>query len=301
MIAKETFIAGDKVLASDINQIAKNANDSGFRDDINAGESITAFRPVFLDEATGKWKFSDADDINRLNFDGIALEAGTNNNPMKVQLAGLVRGLSSLTPGAKYFIQDDGTIGTTPGTSCIFVGVAVKTTEMAIQKLPQTLPAVDGSQLANIFAFDTVASDNIRNSNDASKQTRMEDYTKIKEIKIDSDFIGATKGVRVAFRLAASPTGGTTRYAKIYKNGSPIGTERSTTGLGTDYDEDFSGFVAGDLIQVYAKSGSFSSGHYAVVSNFRLKYDYVISSILKELMTPLATTHAYPTTNQDPA
>jgi len=134
MIAKETFIAGDKVLASEINQVAKNANDSGFRDDINAGESITAFRPVFLDEATGKWKFSDANDIARLNFDGIALEAGTNNNPLKVQVSGIARGLSSLTPGAKYFVQDDGTIGTTPGTSCIFVGVAVKATELAIAK-----------------------------------------------------------------------------------------------------------------------------------------------------------------------
>lgn len=131
---KENYTA-EKVLYADLNQISKNANDGGgFRDDIQAHESITALRPVFLDDTENQWKYCDANDVDRLQFDGFALEAGSADTAMAVQLEGIVRGLSSLDVGKKYYVQDDGTIGTTPGTYEILVGVAISATELLILK-----------------------------------------------------------------------------------------------------------------------------------------------------------------------
>lgn len=131
---KENY-TDEKVYDGDLNQIAKNANDGGgFRDDIEAHESITALRPVFLDDTENQWKYSDANDTGRMRFDGFALEAGSADTAMAVQLSGIVRGLSSLDVGKKYYLQDDGTIGTTPGTNEILVGIAVSATELLILK-----------------------------------------------------------------------------------------------------------------------------------------------------------------------
>ena len=110
MKGKENYI-DEKVYDDDLNQIAKNANDGGgFVDTIQAHETISALRPVFLDDASNQWKYCDANDAARLQFDGFSLEAGSANVAMCVQLSGLVRGFSNLTVGATYYIQDDGTI-----------------------------------------------------------------------------------------------------------------------------------------------------------------------------------------------
>jgi len=46
--------------------------------------------------------------------------------------------------------------------------------------------------------------------------------------------------------------GATTVYARIYRNGSAVGTERST-GTSAAYSEDITGWEYGDLIQIYQK------------------------------------------------
>jgi len=101
---------------------------------VQAAETITALRPVFLDDTANQWKYCDANDVDRLNFDGFALEAGSANTAMAVQLEGIVRGLSSLDVGKKYYVQDDGTIGTSKGTYEILVGIAISATELLILK-----------------------------------------------------------------------------------------------------------------------------------------------------------------------
>ncbi len=65
-------------------------------------------------------------------------------------------------------------------------------------------------------------------------------------------YIGRAGAIRV--RLGVATKGGNTAYARVYKNGVAVGTERST--LSTTlvfYDEDFTALVAGDLIQIYGK------------------------------------------------
>lgn len=141
-----------------------------------------------------------------------------------------------------------------------------------------------------------VASDNLRNSNDVEKHLSTDTYTKLKEVKLNADLAGC----RIKFDLK----NGTATFdatAKIYKNGVAIGTERSVNpNTYQTFSEDFTGFVNGDLIQIYV-NGHASSDAY--VRNMRFYYDLQIISLGSDtLVTPLLTT-SDPTismTNQDP-
>lgn len=147
---KENYSANNSVNATDLDQISKNANDSGgFRDTINAGETITILYPVYLDDTANEWKYSDANVAARQLFDGFALAAGSNGIALAVQCAGVIRGLSGLDAGKDYYVQNGGGIGTTPGTVVVLVGKAISATELLIKKIPPVLPASDGSKLLN--------------------------------------------------------------------------------------------------------------------------------------------------------
>ena len=141
-----------------------------------------------------------------------------------------------------------------------------------------------------------LASNNLRNSNDGEKSTNSTSYVKIKEVLLNAD-LGAC---RLKFDLKSS-SAGTLAYAKVYKNAVAIGTEQSnsTTSYVTK-SEDFSGFLSGDLIQIYAKA---ISPKIAYVQNMRFYYDKQITAFPPDtLVTPLLTT-TDPTismTNQDP-
>ncbi len=96
---------------------------------------------------------------------------------------------------------------------------------------------------------------------DKEKSTSNTSYTKMKEIVI------ARKGsLRIKFDMKGS---GVTVYGRIYKNGSPIGTERSTYGVSyTTYSEDISNWDIGDLCQLYTRTGNVS--YPAYIRNFRV-------------------------------
>ena len=89
-------------------------------------------------------------------------------------------------------------------------------------------------------------------------------YVKVKDISIDR--LGGT--CNVVFELYN--TGGGSTVARIYKNGSPVGTEESegNSGWNPEIEEDIS-FVAGDNIQLYLKSTT--AGQNQACRNFRLK------------------------------
>lgn len=55
---------------------------------------------------------------------------------------------------------------------------------------------------------------------------------------------------------------GGTAFAKVYKNGSPVGIEKSTSSATyVNFSDDVSGFAGGDLLQIYTKhSGSTNIG-----------------------------------------
>jgi hypothetical protein len=86
-------------------------------------------------------------------------------------------------------------------------------------------------------------------------------------LKIDNPEMGFSGRVKVTFTLKEGGGGGTA-FARIYKNGSPVGTERSTTSTTlVTYNEDITVDI-GDKLQLYMKvSGTTSS----ITDNFEIK------------------------------
>lgn len=142
-------------------------------------------------------------------------------------------------------------------------------------------------------------SDTLRNSNDTSRGAEVTVYTKLKEVKLNANL----PACRIKFALGNLVAYNKSVYAKIYKNGVAIGAVHShyCDGAGdwVTYSEDFTGFVANDLIQIYAYTTSGSVD----VKEMRFYYSRSITQFGDAvLVTPLETT-ADPTismTNQDP-
>jgi hypothetical protein len=136
--AKENYIAGDNIISTEENQRSKNANDGGgFRDSLNGGETIsgaTTPQACYIDETDGELYACDGNDIDKIRFDGFVISDTTDGNPAEFQGSGIVRGFSGLTIGSKYYLQDDGTIGTSIGTYEVLVGIATSETELLIEK-----------------------------------------------------------------------------------------------------------------------------------------------------------------------
>lgn len=104
------------------------------------------------------------------------------------------------------------------------------------------------------------AGDYLMHSNDADRTTTSATYVKIKESKI-----AKAGAYRIKFDLRETTLSGSV-LGRIYQNGVAVGTER-TTSADTTYSEDIAGFVAGDLIQIYAR---INTGAQAGVRNFRV-------------------------------
>ncbi len=98
-----------------------------------AGATITIGQTVYFDEATARWKLTDADTAATVNnvIKGIAQGAGTNGNPITsgVLLFGMDSNQSGLTPGATYYFGNTaGALSATPGTVEVTAGQASSAT-----------------------------------------------------------------------------------------------------------------------------------------------------------------------------
>ena len=112
------------------------------------------------------------------------------------------------------------------------------------------------------------AGDNLTLSADTEKVGTDTEYVKAKEFRIYRP--GA---YRIKFDLGIYGSG-LTGYAKIYRNGDPIGTERaSNSETYTTYPEDIAGWAYGDYIQLYYRQSGGTGAEGVKVRNFRLYYD----------------------------
>lgn len=143
--------------------------------------------------------------------------------------------------------------------------------------------------------YTEIASDVLRNSNDAEKTTDALVHTKIKEVLLNADL----DACRIKFDLRST---GWAVWGRIYKNGVAIGIDQTRGGAGTTtFTEDFTGFVSGDLIQIYAKTTN--APNPVFVSNMRFYYDHAVASIGGHALQTTLPTTTDPTismTNQDP-
>jgi len=113
------------------------ASPGGSTKTMKAGETINgATLPVavYQDKTDGEFYTCDSNDTNKLKFLGFATSDGTDGSDIEVQFLGVVAGFSALNEGEKYYVQDDGTIGTSIGTYEVLAGVAISTTQLVIQK-----------------------------------------------------------------------------------------------------------------------------------------------------------------------
>jgi len=117
------------------------------------------------------------------------------------------------------------------------------------------LTAIDSKSGQNVSV-----SDNLLLANDPEVAFNYTTYTKVKEIKM---FLAGE--YRVKFDLKSGQGG---VYGRIYKNGSPFGTERNTTSKTyVTFSEDLI-FDEGDLCQLYGYTNNNVYGHWEV-RNFR--------------------------------
>jgi len=152
---------------------------------------------------------------------------------------------------------------------------------------------VDGE---NVKFSSCVASANVRNSNDAVVTlVGILDYTKKKEIRIDSDTLGT---LRVLWKMKTNVANDRV-YSRLYLNGVAVGNEEFTDStIYAEYSHDLGVLSNGDLIQIWLNSGGV--GFTCSVKEQRLAYDKGITEIGGETLDAILATEIYPATNQDP-
>ena len=259
--------AGDEITAAKLNL------DSVIKD-FTYGETIAVNDALYLKASDGKaYKTSASYNDERIyNFIGFAKESGALNDVKKVQISGKVEGFSGLTIGSNYYLSETaGAIILIPAlpTSNIrfFIGKALSSTELLMTKNP-------GRRIIE-------PSNHLQHSNNASKSTTSSTYVKLKEIKVNVDYL---EKIRIYFEIYSLANQTTTGI--IYKNGSAIGTEKIRDSVETGwagFNDDVGPFQKNDLIQIYVKTSQSGS-----VQNFRLVY------------TEISYHSAIDYTNQDP-
>lgn len=126
----------------------------------------------------------------------------------------------------------------------------------------------DGRIIINPHVVDLMASDALLQSSDAEVNSSSATYVKLKEfVALPSSLHEGT------IRIKYDASGIGTIYCRVYRNGIAVGAEQSISSGGSynTYSEDTSGWGAGDLIQLYAKTTTS-----VYVKNFRAYGNYIL-------------------------
>ena len=111
----------------------------------------------------------------------------------------------------------------------------------------------------------TVAPNTVIVEYDPAEYSAGTTYTKVVETKLWK----CSGTIRVKFDLKV--VGAFTAYGQIYRNGTPVGTERSTTSTTyVTFSEGITGWSHGDLIQLYLKCSGGTIQAYS--TNFLVEY-----------------------------
>tara|TARA_B100001250_G_scaffold364672_1_gene344904 strand:- start:348 stop:2669 length:2322 start_codon:yes stop_codon:yes gene_type:complete len=121
----------------------------GSQTNITTGSSATPFYPVLTYDTTEGsvimlWRYIGGDttykvmtgrstSLTNANFIGFSQAAYSNGNAATINVVGNTTTQSSLTPGLIYYVQKDGTLGTTAGNPNVAAGKAITTTKILIK------------------------------------------------------------------------------------------------------------------------------------------------------------------------
>ncbi|RMD51766.1 hypothetical protein D6827_01520, partial [Candidatus Parcubacteria bacterium] len=134
-LAKVTTASGDITVLEDARGwLTSPSADRMVTDDYDYGETISAGQVVYLDTTAGQWKLADASaEATATGIIGIALDDGVaSDSGKRVQVAGIVSGLSGLTAGYQYVSDTAGAISSSAGTYKKMIGYAPDTTTLVL-------------------------------------------------------------------------------------------------------------------------------------------------------------------------
>jgi len=113
------------------------------------GQIISVARHGSLDQDTYSWRGlagTGATDLTTENYVGLAAAAANDNATATVDVSGATNtSQSSLTPGQKYFVQGDGTLGLTADTPKVYAGTAISATKLIVNDAPEPYLASSGA------------------------------------------------------------------------------------------------------------------------------------------------------------
>ncbi|MCK4686654.1 MAG: hypothetical protein KAT66_00830 [Candidatus Lokiarchaeota archaeon] len=130
-MSRHEFTAGEELDSDKLNKnIIAGSYDAG---ETVAGATLPV--PAYQDTSDNEFYKCDANDTDKLEFVGFIISDGNDGDAVDIQFNGIVKGFIGLDEGEKYYVQDAvGTIGKTPGTVVILVGIAISATELLILK-----------------------------------------------------------------------------------------------------------------------------------------------------------------------
>lgn len=109
--------------------------------------------------SSGQVFLSDGDNSTTTDFQGFAVSSAASvGSSILVQTSGIVTGFSGLTAGRRYYVQDTGSggsIGTSVGTSEVYVGIALTASDLLIDR-PQGWQYLGSQTLTCSASADTV-------------------------------------------------------------------------------------------------------------------------------------------------
>lgn len=123
IVAVSPFVLGvsDIEVEGGLDGLADDTYDGFVIANKNAGETITQWDVVYLDGTSGEWMQADADAAGEFPARGIAVEAGTDGNALKVLVQGTIRndGWTWTDEGVTLYLSDTvaGLTETAPSTS----------------------------------------------------------------------------------------------------------------------------------------------------------------------------------------
>lgn len=129
------------------------AFDNPITDRFTLGATLAAKDPVYYDTATGKLKKALATSSATADLlVGIMVDSGVDTDTGKrVQIGGVITGVSGLTAGSLVYLTDAGAFSATPGTYRLAIGFALSTTSFLFRQ-PRTAAETAGSNSATTTA-----------------------------------------------------------------------------------------------------------------------------------------------------
>jgi hypothetical protein len=179
------------------------------------------------------------------------------------------------TINSDYLVKDTGieatSCGMVPTEYPFFAGATYINRINAPTQITNT-----GLIISKLFAFKYLGvGETVMFSSDNENMTDSDIYIQLKT-KTFGDKIQGTKEVRIKFDLKIS-TPVDTAYAQVYRNGSPVGAEKSTNSTTyVNFSQDIAGWAANDTVELWVHSGT---GYMAFVQHFQICGEHITGFI----------------------